>query len=390
MSEYIDTKTDLKAVFAENLSDVNKDIIHEKYLATDLDYIWASPSSLTEKYAFKLDSYYITRLFNCTPPGTFPSTVKRPYLVDPNAYWTDDGYTIPSGYYNYLATYSRASLLYPFVGANTKLPDLTPYPTGTGIYIGFEQGGATFTGIACFLLTRTDTGIILYARYGSRSWLALMDVTSRLPADYTTAAHKYYVKVNSWGAEFFIDNRLVAVGLDIPEASQNNIATCPPYAIGVADAHTIKRLHTLVEMAFPYPNPANIRPNPGSLTLPLSPTYFRWGEDEPNPPRAMRLYQANSTSLMAGASISSGSLSSHPIPIYGRTGKTLYFQADQAGTLLLEILTLSGNWRTYDSVSVSAGTLVAYPMSGDAVLARVTFTPSAYPCTVAEAETALR
>jgi hypothetical protein len=197
------------------------------------------------------------------------------------------------------------------------------------------------------------------------------------------------VKVNYWGAEFFIDNKLVAVGLDIPEAAQGVRATCPPYAIGVTDAPVIKRLHTLVEVLFPYPTSANIRPNPGSLTLPLGPSWFRWGEGEANPPRALRLYQANSASLMAGASISSGSMTSHPVPVYGRTGKTFYFQANQAGTLLIEILTLSGNWRTYDSMSASANILLSYSITGEAILARVTFTPSTYPATISEAECVL-
>ena len=138
------------------------------------------------------------------------------------------------------------------------------------------------------------------------------------------------------------------------------------------------------------PNPQNIQPNPGSLTVPISPNFYRWGEGEPNPPRAFRLYQADSESLMVGASIDTGSLTSHPVPIYGRRSKTFYFMADQAGTLDIEILTLSDNWRTYDSVSISANKLLVYPMTGDAVLARLTFTPSTYPSTIEEAEVVLR
>jgi hypothetical protein len=52
--------------------------------------------------------------------------------------------------------------------------------------------------------------------------------------------------------------------------------------------------------------------------------------------------------------------------------------------------TLSGNWRTYDSVSVSAGTLCKYSLTGDAIMARLTFTPSTYPATINEAEVVLR
>jgi len=371
----------------EELSDVNKDVIQEKFLGDYMDLTWTDPSTLTEKRIYRLDRYYVTRLFDYTPPETFPATVRKPWFVDPNDYWTNDGYTIPSGYYNYLATYSRASLMYPFVGAYTKLPDLTPFPNGTGVYCGFEHGGATRTGIATFRIVKSGGSIFLEAEYGSKfPWLHL-DVTSRLPADYITAEHCYYVKVNRWGAEFFIDDKLVAVALDIPEATQGVKATCPPYAIGVTSAPVIKRLHTLLEIIFPYDI---TKPNPGGLTLPLSPENFRWGEGEPNPPRALRLYQADSTDLMVGASIGSGSLTSHPVPVYGREAKTFYFRSDQAGTLDIEVLTLSDNWRTYDSVSVSANSLLAYTMTGEAVLARLIFTPSSYPANVTDCEAVLR
>jgi len=270
----------------------------------------------------------------------------------------------------------------------TKLPDLTNFPTGTNIFLGFSHGGGPIMNMAAFRLERTSTGVTMYATYGSRSWLSI-NVTPRLPSDYTTALHTYYVKLNEWGAEFYIDNVLAAVAIDIPEVTQGVKATCPPYAIAVTDAPVMKRSNVHIGINFPYPSATNITPNPGSLTLPLSPYYCRWGEGVPNPPRALRLYQANSTSLMVGASISSGSLSSHPVPVYGRTSKTFYFMADQAGTLLIEVYTLSGNWRTYDSDTVSANTLWWYKMTGDAVLARLTFTPSTYPCTVSEAEVVL-
>jgi len=257
-----------------------------------------SPTSIIDDYVYDLNRYYVASISNFTPPSTFPYTEVQQTVVDVNNYWNLNGLTLPDGYLNFLAVYSKPSLLYPFVASYARLPDLTRYPSDTQVYFcGFEHGGTTHSGISTFLLMRTSTGVVLYALYGSRNWL-YMDVTSWLPTDYTTAFHYYYVKVNRWGAEFFIDNNLVAVGFDVPGAPQGVKAPAPPYAIGVTDAPVIKRLHALVELRFPYPTTANIRPNPGSLTLPLYPGRYRWGEDDPNPPRAMRLYQANSTSLM--------------------------------------------------------------------------------------------
>jgi hypothetical protein len=370
--------------------DINRDVIHEKQLIETIELKWDSQTSVTEVRKYDLNRYYTARIFDITPPQSFPSTVTYAYLTDVNKFWTDSGLTLPYGYYNYLAVYSKASLIYPFISSYTKLPDLTSFPSGTSVYFcGFEHGGSTKSGIATFILQRTTTGITLSAMYGSRTVIT-MDITSRLPADYITAYHNYYTKVNRWGAEFFIDNNLVAVAFDIPNAPQGVKATAPPYAIGVTDAPVIKRLHTLIEILLPAPSPTNIRPNFGSLTLPLQPIWLRWGEDDPNPPRALRLYQAGSTSLMTGASVSSGSISSHPIPIYGRDSKTVYFMANQTGTMLIEVYTLSGNWRTYDSINISADTLTKYRIDMDGLMARITFTPSTYPATILEAEAYLR
>lgn len=381
--------TELSESIRRDLMDMCKSCTTDHYLADAFLDTWSSSTSLTRKRTYRLDNYYIARMYDYTPPGTYPTTKITKYYVDVNSVWTDDGLTIPSGYVNNLAIFSKASLMYPFFGAMTVMPDLTNFPAGTHIFLGFCHGGSPILNMSAFMLYRTGTGVAMYACYGSRIWLSI-DVTSRLPSDYTTASHNYYVKLNEWGAEFFIDNVLAAVAIDIPEATQGVKATCPPYAIAVADTHTMKRSTVHIAINLPYPTATNITPNPGKLTLPLSPHYCRWGEDVPNPPRALRLYQANSTSLMAGASISSGSLSSHPVPVYGRTGKTFYFMANQAGTLLIEIYTLSGNWRTYDSVSVSANTLCKYPLTGDAIMARLTFTPSTYPATINEAEVVLR
>jgi len=381
--------TELSESVRRDLMDVRKSCTTDHYLTDAFLDTWSSSTSLTRKRTYRLDNYYIARIYDYTPPGTYPTTKITRHYIDVNSVWTDDGLTIPSGYVNNLAIFSKASLMYPFFGARTKLPDLTNFPAGTNIFFGFTHGGDPLMNITAFRLYRTDTGVVMHAVYGSRLMI-FADITPRFPSDYTTTLYSYFIKLNEWGAEFYIGNMLVAVAIDIPEAPPGVKATCPPYAIAVTDTHTMKRSTVHIGINFPYPSPANITPNPGRLTLPLSPHFCRWGEDVPNPPRALRLYQANSTSLMAGASISSGSLSSHPVPIYGRTSKIFYFMANQAGTLLIEIYTLSGNWRTYDSVSVSAGTLCKYSLTGDAIMARLTFTPSTYPATINEAEVVLR
>jgi len=91
----------------------------------------------------------------------------------------------------------------------------------------------------------------------------------------------------------------------------------------------------------------------------------------------------------APATLTTGSRVSLPLMLLGYSSKTFHFQSDQAGTLLIEVYTLTGNWRTYDSLSVVADTLLSYVMTGNAVLARITFTPTAYPATISDAEVVL-
>jgi hypothetical protein len=206
--------TDLSESIRRCLADAYKNCMAEDSCEAFLD-TWSSSTSLTRKYIYRLDDHYFARIWDYTPPGTYPITKITRQYVNVNSVWTDDGLTIPSGYYNALAVFSKTSLMYPFFGAWTMLPDLTNFPTGTNIFLGFVHGGSAFMNTTAFRLYRTSTGVVMYVCYGSRSLLNI-DVTPRLPLDYTTALHYYYVKLNEWGAEFYIDNVLAAVAIDIP------------------------------------------------------------------------------------------------------------------------------------------------------------------------------
>jgi hypothetical protein len=222
--------------------------------------------------------------------------------------------------------------------------------------------------------------LIALPESGGKFWAncdgVIVDITSYLPSDYNTAFHLYAIKVNKSTAEFYIDTTLVAVAVRTG-ISFTTIAG-PPYAIF---GTTKKGFHEAPAFIEFYLTDVD--------KYYLDPTQFRAMSGDPLPPRSYQLYLAGSNTKLAGYSISSGSVTSHPVPVFGYKDKTLYFQADQAGTLLLEILTLSGNWRTYDSDTISANTLWWYKMTGDNVLARLTFTPSTYPATVSEAEAVL-
>jgi len=100
---------------------------------------------------------------------------------------------------------------------------------------------------------------------------------------------------------------------------------------------------------------------------------------------AVKEFYAEDGTKFAGKTLSSGSVTSKAISVLGCDKKTIYFIADQSGTLAIQVLSPTGNWRTYDTASISANALATYTMTGSARLIRITFTPSSYPCTIGDA-----
>jgi hypothetical protein len=128
------------------------------------------------------------------------------------------------------------------------------------------------------------------------------------------------------------------------------------------------------------------------VVVPTSPFRFRVSDGHEVLPLRLPLYEENTSNLFAGKSVSSGTLVSHPFPVFGYAGKTIIFRADTASAtsgLVIETLTKSGNWRTYDVVTYSANTDFFYTLTGNLVLARLKYTPATYPASVAEGEVIL-
>jgi hypothetical protein len=124
---------------------------------------------------------------------------------------------------------------------------------------------------------------------------------------------------------------------------------------------------------------------PSDITVPLSPYRFRVSDGVEIAPLALPLYLDNSDTALAGYSFTAGSVTSHPIPTFGYPRKTIYLMASQGGSVEVQVFTLTGNWRTYDTVPSPANTLLSYTLEDEVILARVVFTPSAYPARVDEA-----
>jgi len=296
------------------------------------------------------------------------------WSFDPN---TLTGYIEPPSGYYLAGVYSKRSFRFPVLTARTKIPS-----SGWEVYIGLENAPGNLDGITAFrFLPNKDYYVVILSLAGNYFTENRVGIANLLPSDFETAEHTYTIEVCKNMVSFYVDRSPIAFCL-INAAEKAHDVSGPPYALLVSSAPMTKTLRAFVEV------------NETSSLIPtrleLSPTSLFVSEGVEISPKALPLYLYQSSTKMAGYSIESGNVTSHPVPIFGYSGKTFLFQADQNGTLSIEVFTQTGNWRTYDSVSVSADTLLSYIMSGDAVLARVTFTPSAYPATINEAEVILR
>jgi hypothetical protein len=327
---------------------------------------------------------------------------------DLTKYWLDYELLMPQGI-NSFEIACRKGLRYGFVSARVLLPNLAgqgyryvyqPSP-GSAIItwpmvmfcaLKFRGDSYPTVGMAGWALEndpeRNVTHLEAYVGDEYTGYVITRDVDISFGPNWADWNPCYWVKVNKHQIWLGMNEWLCAVFIllrssdsDVEHTLYDNTL---PYSIRTVS------LHTLPEVGHPWIEAHQLFKSDGKawgIELPdLGWRYYTWYEGDPCPPLTLPLYREASGYWLAGTSISSGSVTSHPIPTYGYSNKTLYFQANKAGTLEIQVYTLSGNWRSYDSKSVSAGSLLWYKMEGDAVLARVIFTPSSYPCTIQEAE----
>jgi hypothetical protein len=329
--------------------------------------------------SYGLNHVYVARLSFYDGAGNYLYTGTD---IDLAKYWTDR-LTQPENTFS-IGIYSRVGVRYGYVCAYAKLPDYTGYDEGPGFFVGFELGGGAYWGIISWYYLRYLGANHLRAAVGGSGWVdwAAFYQISNLPADYLTAKHYYCVKVNRGQAWFSIDGRIRGVVLFTGGAGVRRVLydNSKPYTIYIAPFYVPEVQPVLIELA------ASKGGKPAPISVEMGRGDVRWCEGDPQPPLSMPLYLVASDTLLAGYSVGSGSVTSHPIPTFGYSSKTLYFMANQPGTLEIQSFLLSGNWRTYDTVSVPANTLLSYRVDDEVLLARAIFTPSAYPATILEAE----
>ena len=308
---------------------------------------------------------------------------RRLYAVrgfDISEFWDRDGIHKPENV-DWLEFTSRIGIRYGIILAHAKLPDPTQYDY-LRVNVGWWLGDWVLWGLAEWRFTETGMRAFVGGTGKSSSVLSVQDL---MPSDYQTGLHMYWVKVDKGWVEFGIDNHVRAVVVFSASISNTRVVknNVHPYAILVFASEIPTTMHAHVEVVAQKPKGT---PTPIDVYMPWD--RVRYAEGDPCPPRAWQLYKEDTDTLLAGLSAEE-TVTSHPVPVFGYRGKTLYFRADGGGTLTLEVLTLAGNWREYDSVDYTAGSLEVYPMTADAVLLRAVFEPSSPPTTITDAEVVL-
>jgi len=329
-----------------------------------------------------IDAHFVSRVRRVGGGQVLDMTSKYWRVTD---YVTLDGYIVLPKDYTVVSAYSRRAFVYPQVYAWTALPDVRRVGGETyfNFYIGIENGARAMNGIASFVIATDASGTnVLYVYAGPEHGVAVLNINAAKPSDFSTAKHHYRIMHTRSITFFMIDRRIRAMAIQCAEGTAVKVKeNVLPYSIALVPQMPAA-MKALVELL------AGGRTAPATedFYAPLSPAWFRVSDGKDVAPLQLPLYLDNSDMKLAGYSVSSGSVTSHPFPLWGYSNRTLLFMANQSGTLDIQVYTLSGSWRSYDTVSVAADALLKYRFADAFPLARVVFTPSAYPATINEAE----
>lgn len=293
------------------------------------------------------------------------------FFVDADDIWSQTSYStpytglysLPKGY-SYSNIYSKKSFKYGI----TSL--LTMPSQDASHFIGFV---ARPSRIAAWYIYSDRLGINI-------NWNRI-NVTNVQPTDYLTEEHQYEVVVTKFGALFYLDYVLRAIGYYGP----TGLATIngPPYYIVFGSRPPVYT--DLMASIESWGGDSNADRNI-SITI----SGFLIVEGDPLPSLDLNLYDAGTDTLFTDLTIAAGSETSHPFPLFGYEGKTIYFQADQAGNFNIEVLDQTGNWRVHSTIAFLVNTLSVTTITDEALIGRIVVTPTAFPCNISTAEVILR
>jgi hypothetical protein len=317
------------------------------------------------------------------------------YLDKASRYWVQTSYTHPFDgelrlppHIKGVSIYTRRAFAYPHLIVVSKLPQLrlVGNENTVSFFIGLEHGAELFGGIAAFLQqTTTEFTDRLQVIVGTWRNNTILNIDAAKPTNYAMGRNQYRIFLTRNLVLFFINDRLRAVAIQSSEGAVVKVReNVPPYSIALIPPLP-PRMTAFIELS----TIGRTVTASDYIRAPVPPYAFRVSDGKGVVPLQLPLYLEDSDTKLAGYSVSSGSVTSHPFPIWGYTNSTLLFMANKHGTLDIQVYTSSGSWRSYDTFHIIADKLVKYRFSDALPLARLVFTPSEYPATISEAEIVL-
>jgi len=271
--------------------------------------------------------------------------------IDPADVLGDDGLYAPANINEGYAC-TRKTFSYPYM--NISFDSLPTYTTDNiEIWIGFSN--------PISLVGGNNNKYRLHTQGGAE-----LEVQDHMPSDYDTDQNWYTLKVGEQRGELWINDTYRGVVLsNLPE----NIPTWTgkPYSLGGDTTLSFPKAPVqLVAVDF------SDHDTPTRVTYYGRRLYEDWGlavrEGSPLPPVQFRVYTENSSTKWQGSSLS-GTVQSHPVPVWGYPNKTLYFKSGAAGTLRVQIY-VGGGWVTRYEKSLTADELFVYTLDEEVPIAR--------------------
>jgi len=292
-------------------------------------------------------------------------------VVTPSDVWGPDGLSPDDGYYSLKMETKKA---FRYGRAVTKIKFDKDDCNG---FSGFESRRNRMAGAAYLSILKTG-GSLDHAELvvaGNRKNMTDIAIDSLLPSDWESSYHLYQVKVNENIVEAWIDFELVAVMVCSPQAIRN-VTTwedTEPYSVGVNPSDIPIVQHSFLETSYVQRTPT--RGKGGGY--PNTQHSHVVAEGEPVPSRTYPLYNENTNTKWDSLATGGAVQTSHPVPIFGFSDKVVYVEADAAGDLAIELY-INGDWRQYDSVTLTANELESYtfPTEVQAPLMRCVYTPT--------------
>ena len=277
-----------------------------------------------------------------------------------------------------VALYSKRAFRYGVFGFNVQLPP-TDDPIFDSLWLGAEPTGGGNGGYAFFYFKLTGGTLRTYigARSIDGSGGMWVDVTSLMPVNPTAGRYDYVVKVNRASVEFWVSGRLIGIIQFANGAISYTVRSGPPYYLGQAGGNAPCVMPVLIESSCASASCI------GAISSIIIGNI--WVSDgDPAPPRSLSLYTGGTS--WDGYSISSGTLTSDGVPVAGYEKKEILLLANGSGTLYIDVDYGTNAFDQYDSISVSANTLVRYVLTDPVLWVRLRFTPNSYPTTVTRAK----